>query len=119
MKLKEMEAFAALTDEERLKTIDLRKNELRAKAVEAYLDERFDPYRHTPDCGCGESYWTVNKEGQEALHVCFDSHGNIGSDVFEMVELSMLECLNCDGKPKAPQSFIEEYIEYIEREGGV
>lgn len=114
MKLKEMEAFAALTDEERLKTIDLRKNELRAKAVEAYLEQRFDPYHHTPDCGCGESYWTVNKEGQEALHVCFDSHGNIGSDVFEMVELSMLECLNCDGKPKAPQCFIDSYINMLE-----
>ena len=114
MKLEEMQAFAAMTDEERAGMIDLRKNELRVKAVEAYLDQRFDPYHHNPDCGCGESYWTVNKEGQEALYVCFDSHGNIGSDVFEMVKLSMLECLNCKEKPKAPQCFIDSYINMLE-----
>lgn len=114
MKLKEMQTFAALTDEERAEKIRLRQEELRVNAVEAYLDQRFDPYHHTPDCGCGESYWTVNKEGQEALHVCFDSHGNIGSDVFEMVKLSMLECLNCNEKPKAPQCFIDSYINMLE-----
>ncbi len=117
MKLKEMEAFAALTEEERAEKIRLRRAELFRNAVDEFRSWRFVPHETPLDCGCCERpIWSVDKEGQENLHVCFDSHGDITSDVFEMVDIGMLECIHCNGKPKPPQSFIEEYIE---REGGV
>ena len=117
MKLKEMEAFAALTEEERAEKIRLRRAELFRNAVDEFRSWRFVPHETPLDCGCCERpIWSVDKEGQENLHVCFDSHGDITSAVFEMVDIGMLECIHCNGKPKPPQSFIEEYIE---REGGV
>ena len=117
MKLKEMKTFAALTDEERAEKIRLRQCELLAMAVEEYYSWGFVPHETPLDCGrCERPIWGVDKEGQENLNVYCDSDGNITSDVFEMVEIGMLECIHCNEKPKPPQSFIEEYIE---REGGV
>jgi len=112
MKLEDMKKFAALTDEER--TTAIRREELRLEAIEAYDEEWFRPSSYwsflEPDCGCGDPYWTLDKEGQEALNICFDSNGNIGSDMWECVQLRNLWCVHCSGKPKPPQSYIDEYI---------
>ena len=115
MKLEDMVAFAALTDEERAKKILLRKAELLTMAVEEYYSWGYTPHETPLKCsGCDDPCWGVNKEGQENLHVCFDSHGNITSDIFEMVDIGMIECIHCNRKPMPPQSYIDEYIE---REG--
>jgi|TARA_R100000482_G_scaffold121508_1_gene67790 hypothetical protein len=115
MKLKEMKAFAALTDEERATAI--RREEARLKAIEDYADEPYQPDRYgsaRPECGCGDSYWSLNGEGQQALNICFDSDGTIGSDMWEMICMSHLYCINCSGKPKPPQSYIDVYIAEVE-----
>jgi len=112
MKLEDMKQFAALTDEER--TTAIRREELRLEAIDAYDEEWYKPDSWSsflePDCGCGDPYWTLDKEGQEGLLVCFDSRGNIGSDFWENVQMRNLWCTHCSGKPKAPQSYIDEYI---------
>ena len=112
MKLEDMKEFAALTDEER--TTAIRREELRLEAIEAYDQEWFKPDSWSrflePDCGCGDPYWTLDEDGQEGLNICFDSKGNIGSDMWEGVQMSNLWCTRCSGKPKAPQSYIDNYI---------
>lgn len=115
MELKEMKAFAALTDEQRNHCI--RREEARLQAIEDYADEPYQPDRYgspRPECGCGEPYWSLNGDGQQALNVCFDSDGTIGSDMWEMVRMSHLYCINCSGKPRPPQSYIDEYIAEVE-----
>jgi len=115
MKLKDMVAFAALSDEERIEKIRLRQCELLTMAHEEYYSWGFVRNKTPLKCsGCDHPCWGVNKEGQENLHVCFDSHGNLTSDIFEMVEIGMIECLHCNRKPMVPQSYVDEYIE---REG--
>jgi len=111
MKLEEMKAFAALTDEERATAI--RREEARLKAIEEWADERFRPddgYGELPDCGCGDPFWTLNKEGQQEVNICFRSDGTITSDVWEMIQMSHMYCLNCGGTPLVPQSYIDDFI---------
>ena len=115
MKLKEMKAFAALTDEERATAI--RREEARLKAIEDYDYEPYRPDRYdftAPKCGCAQPYWSLTKEGQADLNICFDSDGTIGSDMWEMIHMSHLYCINCSSKPKPPQSYIDEYIAEVE-----
>jgi len=109
MKLEDMKAFAALTDEER--AMKIHREELRLKAISEYNEEYFKDHQGKINCVCGDSYWSVDAEGQEALLVCFDSHGNIGSDMWDSVFISNLICVNCNGRPKAPQWWVDEYIE--------
>jgi hypothetical protein len=111
MKLADMKAFAALTDEER--AVAIRREELRQQAIREYDEEWFNPDKYgseRPVCGCGESYWSLDKDGQEALNICFDSDGKIGSDMWESVQMCNLYCIHCGSKPKAPQRYIDEYI---------
>lgn len=111
MKLEDMKKFAALTDEERATAI--RREEARLKAIEEYDSEWFHPDKYgseRPACGCGESYWSLDKDGQEALNICFDSNGNIGSDMWDSVQMCNLYCIHCGSTPKAPQRYIDEYI---------
>ena len=111
MKLEDMKKFAALTDEER--TTAIRREELRLGAIEAYDEEWFNPdgYSYeTIDCGCGDPYFTLDKDGLQSLNICFDGNGKIGSDMWESVQMSNLWCVHCSGKPKAPQSYIDDYI---------
>jgi hypothetical protein len=112
MELKEMKAFAALTDEERARAI--RREEARLKAIEEWANERYRPDSSTsykPDCGCGDPFWTLNREGQQEVNICFRSDGTITSDVWEMIEMSHMYCLHCGAAPSVPQSYIDEYIE--------
>jgi hypothetical protein len=111
MKLAEMKAFAAMTDEQRASAI--RREELRQQAIREYDEEWFQPDRYgseRPVCGCGESYWSLDEEGQKALNICFDSDGKIGSDMWESVQMCNLYCIHCGNKPKVPQRYIDEYI---------
>jgi hypothetical protein len=111
MKLKDMKAFAALTDEERATAI--RREEYRLEAIKAYEEEWFKDHKGKINCGCGVPYWTVDAEGQQALNICFTSDGEIGSDMWESVFVSNLYCINCNGKPKVPQWFINEFTEEL------
>lgn len=111
MKLEDMKEFAALTDEERVTAI--RREELRLEAVEHYDMEDFNPDSYscqTIDCGCGDPYFTLDKDGQENLNICFDSNGRIGSDMWECIMIQNIKCLRCGSKPKPPQSYIDDYI---------
>lgn len=108
MELKDMKAFAALTDEERATAI--KREEYRLKAIEAYDEEWFKDHHGRLACGCKEHYYTLDKEGLDDLNICFDSYGNIGSDLWDGVFVSNLRCLTCGQKPKAPQWYIDEFI---------
>ena len=115
MELKEMKAFAALTDEERATAI--RREEARLKAIEEWADEPYRPDRYgspLPDCGCGDPFWTLNKEGQEEVNICFRSDGTITSDVWEMIHMSHMYCLHCGSTPLVPESYIDEFIAEVE-----
>lgn len=112
MKLEDMVAFAALTDEER--TMAIRREKARLKAIEEYASEPFQPDQYDaelPDCGCGNPYWSLDKEGQAELNICFDSDGTIGSDMWELTRMENLYCLHCKGKPMPSQSYIDDFIE--------
>tara|TARA_Y100000114_G_scaffold155338_1_gene179243 strand:- start:1462 stop:1809 length:348 start_codon:yes stop_codon:yes gene_type:complete len=111
MELKDMKEFAALTDEERAEAI--KREECRLKAIEAYDEEWFKDHHGRLGCGCKEQYYTLDKEGQDSLNICFDSYGNIGSDLWEGVFVSNLRCLTCGQKPKAPQWYIDEVTEQL------
>lgn len=111
VELEEMKAFAALTDEERATAI--LREEARLKAIEEYGSEPFNPnhpYGEQPNCGCGNPYWSLDKEGQAELNICFDSDGTIGSDMWELTRMENLYCLYCKGKPIPSQSYIEDFI---------
>jgi hypothetical protein len=116
MELKDMKAFAALTDEERAEAI--KREEYRLKAIEAYDEEWFKDHFGKlacpqSDAECREHYYTLDKEGQDSLNICFDSYGNIGSDLWESVFVSNLRCLYCGQKPKVPQWFINDFTEQL------
>jgi len=118
MKIEDMKKFAALTDEQR--TTLIRHEELRLEAIEHYDMEDFHPDSYsceTIDCGCGDPYFTLDKEGQESLNICFDGDGRIGSDMWECIMIQNIQCLHCGSKPKPPQSYIDDYIaQYMEVE---
>jgi len=111
MKVEDMKKFAALTDEQR--TTLIRHEELRLEAIEQYEMEDFNPERYSfkrIDCGCDDPYFTLDKDGQESLNICFDNNGHIGSDMWECIMMQNIQCLRCGSKPKPPQSYIDDYI---------
>ena len=113
MTLKEMKEFAALTDEQR--QLLIRREELTLEAIKSYGEEWFQPDRYysasvRPNCGCGDPYWTLNSDVQAELNICFTSDGKIDSDIWEGVQLENMYCTHCDGTPKVPQAYIDEYI---------
>lgn len=108
MKLEDMKEFAALTDEERAEAI--KREEYRLEAIEVYDEEWFKDHFGKLECGCKEHYYTLDKEGQDSLNICFDSYGNIGSNLWESVFVANIRCLTCGQSPKAPQWYIDEFI---------
>lgn len=113
MTLKEMKEFAALTDDQR--QLLIRREELTLEAIKAYAEEWFQPDRYysasvRPNCGCGDPYWALQSEAQANLTICFRSNGEIGSDMWEGVQMEDMYCINCHGAPKAPQVYIDQYI---------
>ena len=106
MNLEEMIKFAALTDEERQKEID--KAQAIKDAEESWAATSMR--EETPDCGCGEPYWYVEPEVQKNLCLCFDSRGEVGSSFVDEVQMDDLTCINCNGKPKMPDDWADEFM---------
>ena len=116
MNIEEMKAFAALTNEEREKKIKIA--EAAKKAEEDFYAETFDnwggtDYSHSiADCGCGDTYWSIDETGDEQKHMCFcfDRRGKIGSGWEEYISLGSLYCTNCRGRPKMPEWYLEDWM---------
>ena len=106
MKLEEMIKFAALTDEQRQREIDTAQAILDAEESWAATSMR----EETPDCGCGEPYWYLESEVQKDLCLFFDSCGNVGSSFLDEVQMEDLTCTNCNGKPKMPDDWADEFM---------
>ena len=107
MKLEEMIKFAALTDEERQREIDTAQAILDAK--ESWASTSMSNHRYA-DCGCGEPYWYVEPEVQKNLCLLFDSNGNVGSSFLDELCMDDLTCTNCNGKPKMPDDWADEFM---------
>jgi len=106
VKLEEMIKFAALTDEQRQREIDTAQAILDAEESWAATSMR----EETPDCGCGEPYWYLESEVQKDLCLFFDSCGNVGSSFLDEVQMEDLTCTNCNGKPKMPDDWADEFM---------
>ena len=115
MKIEEMKEFAALTDEERENKI--KRAEAKVKAEEDFYAEAFSDwtgsgmYGTAASCGCGDTYWGIT-DAYEASEMCFyfDKYGKIGSDWEGSISLGSLTCNNCNGKPKMPDWYLDEYL---------
>jgi len=119
MKIEEMKAFAALTDEEQEKKIKIA--EATKEAEENFYVETFNDWgggysgNNIANCGCGDIYWMITDEyGQKDMCFCFDKYGKIGSAWENDITLGSLTCTNCSGKPKMPSWYLDEHLEAIE-----
>ena len=114
MKLEDMKAFRALSDEEQLYKIAVA--EAREEAQADWECEPFNRWRagnyrgQVADCGCGDAYWTATDEAQKDMTICFDSSGKIGSDMWDCLTLGEMTCINCNKKPQMPEWYVEEYV---------
>lgn len=131
MNLKEMKAFASLTDEERQQKIRIEQH--RGAAVAQFFDECFcdwkgrdTDYNQGASCGCSNIMWALTKEARKdfnhELHINFNVDGKINMDdeiesLVDNVILGDMVCENCGEQPKMPEWYLEDYVQQIvERE---
>jgi len=124
MNLKEMKAFAALTDEERQQKI--RVEEHRGAAEVEFFNECFcdwkgrdTNYNQGANCGCSNIMWSLTKEANEDFqrgnYIVFNVDGKIIMDdyMLDSVVLGDMVCGNCGEQPKMPEWFLEDFVQQI------
>lgn len=124
MNLKEMEAFAALTDKERRQKIWLEKH--RKEAQVAFFEEQFGEwkgrdtdYNQGASCGCSNTMWKIIKQVRkihsDEFDIYFDINGKIIMDdyVLDCLPLGEIICDNCGNQPKMPEWYLEQHVELV------
>ena len=124
MLLKEMKAFASLTDEERQQKIWI--EEHRGHAEVAFFTEYFcdwkgrdTNYNQGASCGCSNIMWSLTKEANEDFqrgnYIVFNVDGKIVMDdyLLDGVVLGDMVCENCGERPKMPEWYLEDYVQQI------
>jgi hypothetical protein len=120
MLLKEMKAFASLTDEERQQKIRVEEHRGAAEVdffLECFCDwkGRDTDYNQGASCGCSNIRWTLtkeaNKEFQRGNCIVFNVDGKIIMDDYMLdgVVLGDMVCENCGEQPKMPEWYLEDY----------
>ena len=115
MNLEEMKKFASLSDDER--AMEIQKAEWAKEADEDYqstsLAQIFKPMtisgRNSLPACCEHPLFGVRNQNELVFY--FDRHGDIVSDVFDVVTVGDAYCTSCNSKVKTPQSYIDNWVE--------
>lgn len=124
MKLKEMKAFASLTDEERQQKIWVEEHRVRAEVeffTECFCDwkGRDTDYNQGASCGCSNIRWSLtkgaNEDFQRGNYITFNVDGKIIMDdyMLDSVVLGDMVCENCGEQPKMPEWYLEDFVQQI------
>ena len=114
MDIEQMKRFMGLSDEEQ--EMEIRRMEWAKEADEEWKYESLVNILQDgpiPPC-CEDPLFSVRNESN--LVVCFNRYGEIVSDVFHAVSMDDVYCLNCNKKPQTPREYIEEMVDYEEKE---
>ena len=124
MKLKEMKAFASLTDEERQQKIWVEEHRVRAEVeffTQCFCDwkGRDTDYNQGASCGCSNIRWSLtkgaNEDFQRGNYITFNVDGKIIMDdyMLDSVVLGDMVCENCGEQPKMPEWYLEDFVQQI------
>tara|TARA_R110002096_G_C14109360_1_gene679628 strand:+ start:38 stop:430 length:393 start_codon:yes stop_codon:yes gene_type:complete len=124
MLLKEMKAFASLTDEERQQKIWVEEHRVRAEVeffTQCFCDwkGRDTDYNQGASCGCSNIRWSLtkgaNEDFQRGNYITFNVDGKIIMDdyMLDSVVLGDMVCENCGEQPKMPEWYLEDFVQQI------